>query len=129
MQVRKLITVSKFIAIAIIILGIVHDAATFTPFIKKGWQCMDKENLDAAIYMSLVCGTSLIFSGLLLLSLFRKWKQHRFLNYPIMLISFFVFLNGILALVFMLYNPFAWIAFVLGTAMLVMTLILKKKSY
>lgn len=129
MQVRKLISVSKAVATAIVILGIIHDVATFTPLIGEGLECLDKENMNAMTYMSLMCGTSLILSGLLLISLLKKWRQHRFLNYPILLTSCFVFLNSILALIYMLFNPFAWITFILGATMFFMTNILKKKIY
>lgn len=75
MKTDKLISIGISTAIAILILGIIHDIATFTPLIKGGLSCLTPDNLRAMIYMSLICGTSFILSGLLLIMLLKKLEQ------------------------------------------------------
>jgi len=41
MKTKKLISIGKTLAIAIIILGVIHDAATYSPLIKGGLSCVD----------------------------------------------------------------------------------------
>lgn len=66
MKTRKLIAWGKGLAIAVLVLGLIHLIATFTPLILEGLACLDEENLNAMIYMSLICGASLILAGWLL---------------------------------------------------------------
>lgn len=122
MRTHKLILIAKIIAIAILILGVVHDIATFTPLIQEGLTCLSPSDLNAMIYMSLVCGTSLILSGLLLLILLRKLTQFPFLNQSILIIAVFVCINGILSVIYMFDNPFAWLTLILGMAILAIIL-------
>ena len=61
-----------------------------------------------------MCGASLVLSGWLLLLLLPKNVTHTFLAYPILLISIFVLINGIVSVVFMVDNPFAWFVLVSG---------------
>lgn len=58
--------------------------ATFTPLILEGLACLDEENLNAMIYMSLICGASLILAGWLLNVLLKRLEEHRFLMVPIL---------------------------------------------
>ena len=104
----------KFLSIAIVCLGVIHEIATFTPLIQDGLECLSKSDFNSLMYMSLMCGASLILSGCLLLLLLDKIKIYSFLACPILLISVFVLINGIVAISFMCNNPFAWIVFVLG---------------
>lgn len=125
---KKLIRISNYIAISILIMGIIHNIATFTPLIQDGLESLSKSNLHAMIYMSLMCGTSLILSGLLLIILLKKVEQYTFLNSTILLISYFVLLNGIAAVAYMLDNPFAWIILVLGLSMVGVSSRIKKMN-
>ncbi len=125
---KKLIRISNYIAISILIMGIIHNIATFTPLIQDGLESLSKSNLHAMIYMSLMCGTSLILSGLLLIILLKKVEQYRFLNSTILLISCFVLVNGIAAVAYMLDNPFAWIILVLGLSMVGVSSRIKKMN-
>lgn len=125
MKTNKLISIGKSIAVAVLILGIIHDTATFTPLIKGGLSCLTPDNLRAMIYMSLICGTSFILSGLLLIMLLKKLEQFSFLASPIMIIGIFLAVSGILSVIYMFENPFAWIALVLNLVMFGVTLRLK----
>lgn len=127
MKTNKLISLGKLFAIAILILGIIHDIATFTPLIKGGLACLNPGNLNAMIYMSLICGTSFILSGLILVLLLKKVEQFNFLSLTILLIGVFLALSGILAVVYMFNNPFAWLALILNLSMFILTIGLKMK--
>lgn len=116
MKTKTLFSIGKSLAIAILVLGVIHDVATFT---------MMKGGLDAVTYFSLICGTSLILCGIILLQLFEKVSEYSFLQPTILLIGTFLALNGILATICMLDNPFAWIALLLNLSMFVLILKLK----
>jgi hypothetical protein len=127
MKTNKLISLGKIFAIAILILGIIHDIATFTPLIKGGLACLTPGDLNAMIYMSLICGTSFILSGLILVLLLKKVEQFVFLSTPILLIGVFLAISGIFSIVYMFDNPFAWIALLLNLSMFILTIGLKLK--
>lgn len=127
MKTKHLISAGKILSYAILILGIIHNIATFTPLIQEGLTCLDQGNLNAMIYMSLICGSSLILSGLVLIMLLRKVEEYRFLTSIILAIGVFLGLNGILSVVYMFDNPFAWISFVLSMGMFIISLGLKKR--
>ena len=127
MKTNKLISLGKAFAIAVLILGIIHDIATFTPLIKTGLECLSPADLNAIIYMSLMCGTSFIVSGIVLILLLRKLVQIRFLTSIIMAIGIFLALAGILSIVFMFDNPFAWASLLLNVSVLLIATALKKQ--
>lgn len=126
MNTEKLISIGKIIAIAILILGIVHNVATFTPLIQDGLKSLDVANQNAIIYMSLICGSSLIVCGLLLFLFLKKIKEIPYLKSAILIIGTFVAVNGILSVVYMFDNPFAWIALALNLSMFLIAVGLKK---
>lgn len=123
---NKLISAGKITGVLIIILGLIHDIATFTPLIQDGLECLSTGNFNAMTYMSLICGTSLILSGSLIIILLNKVKEFTWLNFPILLISCFLLLNGILSVLYMSNNPFAWLTFLLCSVMFLITLLLRK---
>ena len=127
MKTNKLTSLGKAFAIAILILGIIHDIATFTPLIKTGLECLSPADLNAIIYMSLMCGTSFIISGIVLILLLRKLEQNPFLTSIIMAIGIFLALAGILSIVFMFDNPFAWASLLLNVSVLLIATALKKQ--
>ena len=125
MKTNKLISLGKILAIAILILGIIHDIATFTPLIKGVLTCLPSGDLNAMIYMSLICGSSFILSGLILVLLLKKVEQFAFLLSPILLIGVFLAISGFLSIVYMFDNPFAWIALLLNICMFFIVIGLK----
>ncbi len=127
MKISKLISLGKILAFAILILGIIHDIATFTPLIKGGLGCLSSGDLKAMIYMSLICGTSFILSGAILILLLKKVEQFVFLTSTILLIGVFLAVSGVLSIVYMFDNPFAWIALVLNLSMFIITIGLRSK--
>ena len=125
MKTKTIINSGKILAIATLILGVIHDVATFTPLIKGELSCLNPANLNAMLYMSLICGTSLILSGILIYMLLKKVKEFVFLTTIILIIAIFLALNGMLAVLFMLDNPFAWITLILNLSLLVISVRLK----
>jgi hypothetical protein len=127
MKINKLISLGKIFAIAVLILGIIHAIATFTPLIKGGLACLTLGDLNAMIYMSLICGVSFILSEAVLIELLKKVEQFTFLSSSIFLIGVFLAISGILSVVYMFDNPFAWIALLLNLSMFTITIGLKLK--
>jgi hypothetical protein len=72
MKKNKLTTAGKSLAIIVLVIGIIHVIATFTPLIQEGIGCLDNENLKAMTFMSLMCGGAFLLSGLLLFLLLKK---------------------------------------------------------
>ena len=110
----ELVPASKILSIMRVCLGVIHEIATFTPLVQDGLECLSRSDFNSVIYMSLMCGASLVLSGWLLLLLLPKNVTHTFIAYPILLISIFVLINGIVSVVFMVDNPFAWFVLVSG---------------
>lgn len=119
MKEKTTLFIGKLLAIGILTLGIIHDAATFTPLIKDGLSRLDNENLNAVTYISLMCGTSLILCGIILLQLLEKVSKHPFLQPTVLAIGIFLISNGFLSVFYMPNNPFAWIALLLNSGMFV----------
>jgi len=123
----KLIPFGRGVSIAIIILGIIHEIATFTSLIQEGLVCLSPGYFDSVTYFSLMCGAFLILSGLLLFILLKKSEKYPFLYTPILIIGIFLSINGILSVYYMPDNPFAWMVFILCICILGIILGLKKK--
>ncbi len=127
MKIEKIMLTGKILASTIIMLGIVHDTATFSPLIQDDLTCLNPGALQAVIYMSLICGTSLILSGILLLTLLKSVKKLPSTTLSLLIIGIFLFFNGILSVVCMPDNPFAWITLILNAGIFVVTLVLHQK--
>lgn len=125
MNTNKIILIGKLNAIAILVLGIIHDIATYTPLIRGGILCLHPDTQNALLYMSLICGASFILSGILLLMLLKMIEQNAYLNSIILVIGVFLMLSGILSVIYMFNNPFAWIALFLNLTMFIITIRLK----
>ena len=125
MKTNRLAIFGKIIAIAILILGIIHVVATFTPLIQGGLACLSPGALKAMTYMSLICGSAFILSGLIIFLLLQHIGDHPFLATPVLIIGIFLGISGILSIVYMFGNPFAWLALLLNITMFVVSVILK----
>lgn len=120
-----LISVGKSLAIAIALLGVIHNVITFTPLVRDGFECLALDNLRLLTYMSLMCGTALIVSGLVLFALLDKFENYPILGLPILFAGGFACLSGILSVIYMTYSPFAWLYLLLGSVVFIITLRLK----
>ena len=114
MSTDKTIGTGRCTAIGVALMGVIHTIATFTPLIQSGLECLPRQEHNAVLYFSLICGISLILSGLLFFLLITKIKQYPFLLPCLAIIAAFVFIDGILAVSFMPAMPSAWIVLVLG---------------
>ena len=123
MKTSKLILFGKVIALLILVLGVIHNIATYTPIIQGGLSCLAIPDLKAMLYMSLVCGTSLILSGLLIYLQLGKIQEHPILLFSTLLIGIFLTVIGVFSVYYMFDNPFAWIALILN--ILILGIILK----
>ncbi|MDI6402210.1 hypothetical protein QLX67_09400 [Balneolaceae bacterium ANBcel3] len=121
------ITIGKTFAVSILILGMIHIAATFTPLIQAGLECLDAGSWKAMIYMSLVCGFFFVKFGLIILLMLRKKEALSGYTPIFMPIGTGVFLVGALGLFYMPENPFAWLSFLLVTGVLGSLWNIKKK--
>jgi hypothetical protein len=124
----KTIKISKSFAIAILVLGIIHVVATYTPLIQDTEMIgsLQPDSLKVYICFSLFGGEFFVLCGLISWMLLKKLAQFQFLIFPILTISIFCAIDGILAVVYMFDNPFAWIILLLGAGNLTTTLVLKQ---
>lgn len=125
MKTKILLLTGKVLASIIIVLGVIHNIATFTPLIQEGLVCLLLKDLKAVTYTSLICGSSFILSGVLLMVLFRNVEEYPFLNTTIIIIGAFLAFCGILSVIYMFGNPFAWIALILNNIMFAISIGLK----
>lgn len=112
------IKITKLLAIGIIVMGIVHIAATFTPIIFDKLSPLNEAMRQACIYFSLMCGALLILGGSITHMLCGKAKDYRFLRKPLLLIYGTLSVDGILAVCLMPHNPCAWVILVLTIPLL-----------
>jgi len=119
---QKVIQVGKIFSLMVLSLGLIHDIATFTPLIQDGLSLISASDRSAMIYFSLMCGTSLVLSGLLLFLMLNKINQIHFLRGPMLIIGIFLALSGFASVFYMLENPFAWMALFINFTMFAIVL-------
>lgn len=103
----------KLLSIGVILMGVIHDVATFTPLITGKLAALDGGAQCAFTYFSLMCGALLMVGGAIIFMLTDKIEEHAFLRKPYIFMLVVLALDGIFAVCFMPHNPFAWIIFVL----------------
>lgn len=113
--------IAKALSIGIMLMGIVHIAATFTPVIADKLVLLPEGAQDAFLYFSLMCGALLILGGGVTYTLSGKMADYPFVHKPYMLTLVILGVDSVLAVCCMPHNPFAWMIFVL-----VMGLVLTK---
>lgn len=123
----RIISTGRGLAYLIIVLGLIHEVATFSPLIKGGLLCLSSENLNAMLYMSLMCGASLILSGVIILLLLQQIGKYLFISTILLVIGCFLAINGFLSVYFMFNNPFAWVAFILNIWMFCISVVLRNR--
>lgn len=129
----KTIKIGKIIAIAIAILGGIHNIATFTPIIKATLSSLPPADYKFMLYANLMCGSFFIISGIMIFMLLGKYENNPFLIKPLSLLTCFLLISGILLIIFsdnLFDNPFAVISVLLDTGIVLVTtnLYLKKKT-
>ncbi len=112
------------LAFSVIILGVIHDIATFTPLIREGIKSLSKDNFDAVIFMSLGTGTSFILAGLLLFTVSDIKLSFTKLVLPV---NVFLLFLGLLAPIQMPDNPFAWLSCAVMVLLFLVSFAMKRK--
>lgn len=125
--INKWIVFGKWIAAGLLIMGVIHNVATFTPLIQNSLVSLSSDVARVFICFSLATGTSLTFCGILLFALLNRLKRYPFIITPVLVTGLFLFVFGILSLCFMPDNPFAWIVAALCIVMFGIALRLKSK--
>jgi hypothetical protein len=125
MKTNLLLRLYKILSFTIIILGIIHDVATFTPLVRGGLATLSRADFHAVIFMSLGTGTSFILAGLLLFTVYNIKTAFDRLVLPV---NIFLSFMGIMAVVMMPSNPFAWISFIVMILLFTVSLVIWKKE-
>lgn len=124
---KSLTIAGRLLAVLTIILGGVHEVMTFQPMIADGLKGLSEEWRQTFTYFSLGCGGMLLLSGFLFLMLLGRVERPEFLAAPLVAIGVFATANGLLAVGFMLRNPFAWTGLALGVGLLVVALMIREE--
>lgn len=114
----------KILAFSVIILGVIHGIATFTPLIREGIKSLSKDNFDAVVFMSLGTGTSFILAGLLLFTVSDIKLSFTKLVLPV---NVFLLFLGLLAPIQMPYNPFAWLSCAVMVLLFLVSFAMRRK--
>ena len=102
------------IGILIIILGLIHNAATSIVFHMGSFEKLPKEDGLVFIYMYVATGTAVIAAGLLTIYCSFALKKSERMAWTITIaVCIFMILLGIGAIITMTDNPFAYIMLVL----------------
>lgn len=105
---------SKPLSVGIMLMGVVHIAATFTPMIADSLALLPEGANNAFTYFSLMCGALLVLGGYVLFSLSGKVKDYPFVRKPYVFTLAILVLDGVLAVSFMPHNQFAWVILALS---------------
>ena len=124
---NKLITTGRILAILTILIGIVHEVMTFHPMIAEGFTGLEPEWQQTFTYFSLGCGGLLILCGVLFFMLLGRAERHEFLVAPLVVIGMFALADGILAVWFMLDNPFGWVVLAFGIGLFTIAMLIRSK--
>lgn len=110
--------ITKTLSIGIMLMGLVHIVATFTPIIAGKLAMLPDSAQDAFTYFSLMCGALLILGGYVTFTLAGKIAEYAFVRKPYILALGILNIDGILAVCYMRHNPCAWVIFLLAICLL-----------
>lgn len=125
MNTKYLFKSYKILSFLVIILGIIHDIATFTPIIREGLTKLPRAEFDTVIFMSLGTGTSFILAGLLLFTVYNIKTAFDRLVIPV---NTYLSFMGVMAVILMPANPFAWITFIVMALLFAVSFVMWKKG-
>lgn len=108
----------KTISILIVMMGIIHIAATFTPMIADKLALLPEGAQGAFTYFSFMCGALFVLGGSVACALSGKTAAYPFVRKPYILTIAILNVAGILAVYYMPHNPFAWIIFALAMGLM-----------
>ena len=105
---------TKVLAYGLVVMGVVHIFATFTPVIGGKLEALNESGRLAFTYMSLMCGMMLVLGGAVVSMLVDNVKKHPFLRRPYILTILLLVIDGVLAACMMPHNPCAWVILALA---------------
>jgi hypothetical protein len=108
-------TCNTIVAIIVILLGIIHNIATFTPIIETGFECVSAENHMTLVFFSLGTGSATLMSGLMLILLGKALREgaKKIRGAMHLTVFFLLFIAGV-AVICGTKNPFAYIMLLLA---------------
>lgn len=107
------VRIIRVLSIGIMLMGLVHIVATFTPLIASKLAILPDSAQGAFTYLSLMCGALLVLGGVVTFTLSGRVTEYAFVRVPYALTLATLFIDGMLAAYYMPLNPFAWIIFAL----------------
>ena len=113
-----IVKITKTLSIGIMLMGVVHIAATFTPVIAGKLAMLPDSAQGAFTYFSLMCGALLLLGGYVIFTLAGKFAEYAFVRKPYILALGILNIDGILAVCYMRHNPFAWVIFALAICLM-----------
>lgn len=123
---NKLIKWISVSSIALIVLGLIHLAATL--MIIPMFQDLEKEQFKVFLFMYLAAGIGTILPGLISKLTAGELKNNYKRGWLIVLAcSIYSTLMGIGAVITMISNPFAYLMLLVGISLLVPTLLIKRE--
>lgn len=124
MKNSNIIAAGRMLSIALILLGVIVCAGTFTYF-RAGLGALAPAILAETLYASLIYGASMILCGVLLMTMFPLAERFPPVANPVLVIGVFVAAAGIAAVAVMPGNPFYWIMALICVPVFIDTLCLK----
>ena len=112
-------------AIVVMLFGVLHCTASFTPGIQEGLGRLAPGTFRAVPFFDFITGGLLFVLGLGLLVMFGKAERKSALDTPILIVGTLVAVCGILSVAFVYRNPFSWMTAILGLAVFIDSLCLK----
>lgn len=104
---------TKILSMGIMLMGMVHLAATFTPLMADKLALLPEETQDAFTFFSLACGALLILGGYVTYMWAEQSGKCLSARKPYIFTLAILSVDGVLAVYYMPHNPFAWIIFAL----------------
>ena len=122
------VTLAKLLSAGLMLMGIVHMSATFSPIIAGKLEMLDEAGRRAFTYMSLMCGALLVVGGMVAYMLSDKTNEYRFLRMPYLIVLSTLCVDGLLAVMLMPHNPCAWTILALSIPLLAIHFLHDSKS-
>jgi hypothetical protein len=129
MQKSFYFTCNTIVAVIVILLGIIHNIATFTPIIESGFECVSADNHMTLVFFSLGTGSATLMSGLMLFLLGKALKDgaKKIMGAMHLTVYFLLFIAGV-AVICGTKNPFAYIMLIIAVSELIIVFNLRKNA-
>jgi len=121
-------TCNTIVGVIVILLGIIHNIATFTPIIETGFECVPAESHLTLVFFSLGTGTATLMSGILIIMLGNAIKAgaKKVRGALHLTVSFLLFIS-VVAVICGTKNPFAYIMLIIAISEIIIVYNLRQK--